>query len=371
MASARKKGVLIVGGGLSGCLAALALVRKRPDINVHVVEEGDTFGGDRVWCFRESDVAPADRWLLAPLVAKSWPGYHVVFPKARRNVAAPFHAIRSDRLDRVMKEALRPDQYTLGTKVIAVRQDAVILQGGDRIRMDGAIDARGPAGLTTLDLGWENFVGREYVLERPHGLDRPVILDATVKQSQGSRYFTCLPFAPDRLLIEERHFMLTPAFDAETAAKRVDGYALARGWKFKEMVRQESGSLPIALDGDFAAFWLLGGAPVAKIGTRAGLFHHVTGQPFCDAVRTALMLTKLTDFRGATLHRLFQDYAGKEWEEREYYRRFNRALYRQLDAPERVSALARIHRFNPRLVARFYCGEATRLDRMRIGLGRR
>ena len=47
------------------------------------------------------------------------------------------------------------------------------------------------------------------------------------------------------------------------------------------------GALPVAMGGDFDAYWRSGGAKVAKAGARAGLFHPTTGYSLPQAVRLA------------------------------------------------------------------------------------
>jgi lycopene beta-cyclase len=41
--------LVIAGGGLAGCLAALAIAERRPDVPLLVLEAEDRFGGDHVW----------------------------------------------------------------------------------------------------------------------------------------------------------------------------------------------------------------------------------------------------------------------------------------------------------------------------------
>ena len=80
--------VAIVGGGLAGGLIALALRAKRPDLDVRIIDAADALGGDHVWSFFGSDVAQADRWLVAPLVVHAWRGYDVAFPNLTRQIDA-------------------------------------------------------------------------------------------------------------------------------------------------------------------------------------------------------------------------------------------------------------------------------------------
>ena len=60
----------IIGGGLSGGLVALAFAALRPEVRLLLVEQGERPGGNHVWSFFDGDVAPADRWLIDPLVAR-------------------------------------------------------------------------------------------------------------------------------------------------------------------------------------------------------------------------------------------------------------------------------------------------------------
>src|SRR3546814_12468091 len=75
--------IAIVGGGLAGGLAALALATKRPDLDVRLIEPGPV-GGNHIWSFFDSDIAKKDRWPVAPPVHHPWPRYHVRFPSPPR-----------------------------------------------------------------------------------------------------------------------------------------------------------------------------------------------------------------------------------------------------------------------------------------------
>ena len=175
MARGKRDGLLIAGGGLAGSLAALAMARRRPEIPILLVEEGETFGGKSPLLVFDQDIDDRDRWLADPLVRTRWPGYYVAFPGNSRKLKAPCGLILPEDLDRHVRETLSPDQYRLGTKIVAVRDNELILQGGEKIRADGAVDARGAANLSMLDLGWENYAGHDFVFAGPHGVDRPVL----------------------------------------------------------------------------------------------------------------------------------------------------------------------------------------------------
>lgn len=370
MVRSKRDGLLIAGGGLAGSLAALAMAKQRPDVPILLVEEGESFGGNHTWSFFDPDVADDDRWLVDPLIGYSWQGYYISFPAHSRKLKAGYNSIRSEQLDRVVRETLRPDQYRLGAKIVAVREDELVLLGGERIKADGAIDARGAANLSMLELGWQKFHGREYRFAQPHGLDRPVIMDATVKQSDGYRFIYCLPFDETRMLVEDTYYADGPELDLALLGRRVDEYVALRRWQPAEVEREESGVLPVALGGDFGAFWRVGGARVAKLGLRGGFFHPTTGYTFPDAVRMAALLTQQSDFGGAALHDLFEAQATTMWKKRDFYRTLNTMLFRGAAPHERYKVLERFYRLNQGLIGRFYAGQSGMLDKMRILTGK-
>lgn len=366
MTKGRNDIVLIAGGGLAGSLAALAIAEARPDVQLLLIEEGESFGGDQVWGFFDDELDDAARKLVEPLVSHSWPGFYVAFPGGSRKFKAGYGAVRPEAIDQAVRGKLRPDQYRTGVKIVAVRDDAVILQGGERIKVDGAIDARTVANLSLLDAGWEHRVGREYRFEKPHRVDRPVLIDATVDQSEGFRYFHCLPYSSVDMLVEERHFSELPACDVAAAEARLDSYVTLRGWGDGEVRREDAGMAPIAFGGDFPSFWRVGGARVAKIGIRGGLFHPATGEALADAARAATLLAQQSELSGAALHDLFEAHALSLWKKREPYRAFNAALHRGAAPKERHQMLDRLYQLGSGAVTRFHAGQSTMIERMRI-----
>src|SRR5207245_148200 len=109
------------------------------------------------------------------------------------------------------------------------------------------IDARGPlAGEPgRRDRGFLKFLGLEMRLARGAAPERPLIMDATVAQHDGFRFFYVLPLGPDHLLVEDNYYSDTPALDAAALRERVGDYVRARGWEPSEVVREESGVLPL------------------------------------------------------------------------------------------------------------------------------
>ena len=362
MARGRKYALLIAGGGIAGSLAALALARLRPDVPLMLVGEEARFGGDRTAFLLDDALGPDERDLLASLGGESWGGHYVALPGRSRKLGLACHAVSPERIDQAVRETLRPDQYRHGAKIVAVRDHSILLSGGETIAAEGAIDARDTVHLSTLALGWRKSAARRFRYAAPHRVDLPVAIDATLGNGEGCRYFSLLPFGPNRLQIEEVEFSSSPELDANAAGKRIQDYAARRGWKGGKREAEESDVAPVALGGDFASYWRLGGARVAKLGVRGGFFHPTTGCQAQDALRTALLLAAQRDLGGAALHDLYEAQAAAWWKKREPYRSFNRQL---LHGPG-CHALAALYGLDAALIARFHGEQLGLLDRRKL-----
>ncbi|WP_375402799.1 lycopene beta-cyclase CrtY [uncultured Sphingomonas sp.] len=361
--------VAIVGAGLAGGLLALALKRKHPGLDVRLIDAGDSVGGNHLWSFFGTDVAEEDRWLLAPLVVHGWRDYEIAFPAHARTIAATYYSIESSRLDEVVRAALPSHAVMLGRKVGNVSPTAVAFVDGDRLEATGVIDARGVGDLSTLELGWQKFLGREIACDAAHGVERPVVMDATVKQIDGYRFVYVMPFSDTRLFVEDTYYSDSPTLNVRAVSQRLDRHVADKGWA-GETVREEQGVLPVAIGGDFEAYWRSGGAKVAKAGMRAGLFHPTTGYSLPDAVRTACMIAGLRDFAGADLHRLTHDHALTTWGSRRFYRMLDAMLFRAAEPDGRYRVLERFYRLDRHLIGRFYAGRSTMGDKARILMGK-
>ncbi|PAX06847.1 lycopene beta-cyclase CrtY [Sphingomonas lenta] len=361
--------VAIVGAGLAGGLLALALAKKHPELDVRLIDAGDSVGGNHLWSFFGTDVADADRWLLAPLVVHAWRDYDVRFPAHARTIPATYYSIESARLDEVVRRTLPPERVMLGRKVASISPTAVAMQDGERLEATGVIDARGAADLSTLELGWQKFLGRELELDEPHDVERPVVMDATVRQVDGYRFMYVMPFAERRVFLEDTYYSDSPTLNARAVSHRLDRYAADKGWAGRT-VREEQGVLPVAIGGDFDSYWRSGGARVAKAGMRAGLFHPTTGYSLPDAVRLAVTLAKRRDFAGADLHQATYDYARACWQARRFYRMLDAMLFRAAEPQARYRVLQRFYRLDRKLIGRFYAGRSTMKDKARILMGR-
>lgn len=362
MMRGRKYALVIAGGGLAGSLAALAMARLRSDVPILLVGEEEKFGGDRTIFLLDDALAPQDRDFVLPLAEARWNGFYTAFPGRSRKLKLACLALSPERIDAAVRETLRPDQYRQSARIVAVRDQSVLLQGGEKIAADGAVDARDSAHVSTLELGWRKAAARTFDFPAGHRVDLPVAADATAAQGKGCAYFSLLPFGPERLRIEEVQLSSSPDFDADAAGEHIFVYAARRGWKDGSAEAEESDVAPLALGGDFGAYWRLGGARVAKLGMRGGFFHPATGCQGADALRTALALAAQRDYDGGALHDLFEAEALALWRRREPYRAFNR----QLLQGEGCSTLAAFYDLDQALIARFFAESLGLLDRRKI-----
>ena len=360
----------IVGGGLAGALIALALRKRRPDCDIRLIDGSGRIGGNHLWSFFGTDIAAADRWLIAPLISYGWTRHQVAFPGHARTIRAPYYSVESERLERLVRAAMPEQSLMLRRKVLAASSKAVVFADGDRVEAGGVIDCRGAGDLGLLELGWQKFHGQELRLSDAHDLDCPMLMDARVGQEDGYRFLYCLPFAATRMFVEDTYYSDTPELDVETTRARIDAYVAAQGWKVERTSREESGALPVAMGGDFEGYWQSGGNRVAKAGLRGGLFHPMTGYSLPDAVRTAALVARASDLSGQALHDLLHGFARRTWKARRFYRLLATMLFRAADADERYRILARFYRLDAGLIARFYAGQSTMVDRARILSGK-
>ena len=360
---------LIVGGGLASSLIALRLKRARPALKIIVLEREHRIGGEHTWSHFATDVSPAISEWMGPLIVHDWPGYDVRFPAHRRTLPTHYRAITSARLHAVMSELLGEDAW-LGVEASEVKAESVRLVDGRRLAAPLVIDARGPRRSSHLALGWQKFLGQEVRLAAPHGLTRPIVMDATVAQLDGYRFLYVLPTGPDRMLIEDTRYSDGPALDRTALEGDIAAYAAAQGWQVVEIVREEVGVLPIALAGDIEAYWAEEKPGAADAGMRAALFHPTTGYSSPDAARQAEAIAGLPQLTTAAVRAAVIGMSKSAWQSRSFYRLLNRMLFRAAAPDRRYKVLERFYRLPAPLIERFYAGEATLADKMRILSGK-
>jgi lycopene beta-cyclase len=361
-------GVILVGGGLANSLIAYRLGIARPEVRVQIVERDATLGGHHTWSFHTDDLLPVQRAWIAPLVERSWEGYEVRFPDLERRLAGGYHSLTSERLHAVVAGALGADARFRAT-VEDVAPDGVRVDGA-RLGAPCVIDGRGfPAG-RALQLGYQKFLGQRLLLQRPHGLRAPVLMDATVAQEGGFRFFYVLPWDDDSLLVEDTRYSDTPDLDRTHLREEVTRYAAARGWAIREVSSEEEGVLPIPMGGSIESLLDQGTPGVPSVGMRAGLFHPTTGYSLPEAVRLADALAAMPSLESAPLAAWVRRRAIERWRQGAFFRVLNRMLFNAAAPDRRFKVLEHFYRLPEETVQRFYAGSLSTLDRIRLLTGK-
>ena len=360
----------IAGGGLAGGLVALALATLRPDLKIALIEAEAHFGGNHIWSFFDSDVAAEHRWLLDPLISRRWNDYDVHFPKYSRTLSNGYNSIESQNLDRELRKRLPAEALKSGHKAILVESGSVQLADGSKIAAQAVLDVRGGGDISALENGWQKFCGQMLRLKEPHGLDRPIIMDATVEQIDGYRFVYCLPFSDTDIFVEDTYYADTSALDSVTSHARIAEYAAVRGWTIDKVLSEEKGQLPVIYGGDFEAFWNGNPGVDARAGARAALIQPITSYSLPLAVRTAMLIAEMPEITQGKLDKMLRDLARGHWKNSKFYRLLCAFLFLGADPEKRYRTLQHSYAKDERLLARFYAGKSTRLDQLSLLSGK-
>jgi lycopene beta-cyclase len=265
-----------------------------------------------------------------------------------------------------VRSKLRPEQYRIRCGVEQVAATHVLLSDGERIEAEVVLDARGPVEMPGVQLGWQKFVGRTYRFEQPHGIARPMIMDARVPQHDGYRFVYLLPFGPGELMIEDTYYSESSDLSVDRLSEGLDRIAARHGSVIS--MDQETGVLPVLIEGKAESLWEGGKVPL--LGIRGGFFHPTTGYSLGDSAANALFLCEQRSFAAPDIYAAFRARAERLWRERHFFQLLNRMLFRAARPDQRYRVLEHFYRLPDAVIARFYAGELTPLDKVRILSGR-
>lgn len=358
--------LILVGGGLQNALVALGALAHNQKRSIALIEREAELGGNHTWCLHAHDIPEHARHFTAPLVGHAWAGYDVRFPGYTRTVTGGYSAVTSAHFAQYVRGRLQAAPCVtlrLGTSARTLQADGVVLEDGEPLRGRLVIDARGPERHTAPDgCGFQKFVGLELEFDAPHQVERPIVMDATVEQLDGYRFFYTLPLSPTRLLVEDTRFSLQPALDRPALRDHVHAYA-ARFGRIAAQVREESGVLPMPYRGEFAP--RLSSPLIA--GYRGGFFHPATGYSFPAALRLAqhIATRPAAAVFDRALSKLVQHHAAQV----RYTQWLNWLLFHGFDPPDMWNVFERFYRLPDALIHRFYALNLSATDRARIMLG--
>jgi lycopene beta-cyclase len=168
-------------------------------------------------------------------------GYDVYFPGFARRLGTPYRSLASAEFATGLERLLPPPTIRGGVKAASLDREGVTLESGERIAARAVIDCRGFSPTPHLSGGWQVFMGRRLRTYAPHGIDGPVIMDATVAQLGGYRFVYVLPLGADALFVEDTYYQDTPLLDRSALSSRLDEYCNAQGWD-GELLGSEAGA---------------------------------------------------------------------------------------------------------------------------------
>lgn len=358
---------LLVGGGLQNALIAAAIAHFRPGLRIGVLEAADRLGGNHLWCFHALDVPASARPFVEPFVIRRWPGYRVQFPAFERGLAEPYAAVSSAALHEELCRLERAGrvELMLGKPARRVEPGRVELATGEELRAEVVIDARGPERFPReRALGYQKFVGLELEVSPESAPSEPTLMDATVEQVDGLRFFYVLPLEPDRVLVEDTYFSDGPELDIPSLTGEIVRYALSRGLVVRSVLRSEHGVLPLPAQASVAAN---ANSALVHAGYQGGWFHPTTGYSFPLAVRVAETVATSAP---AELSARLGELAARTTRQQRFASLLNRMLFRGLAPAQRYAAFERFYRLPAETIGRFYALTLTRADRARIVCGK-
>ncbi|MXO73133.1 lycopene beta-cyclase CrtY [Alteraurantiacibacter buctensis] len=363
--------IAIAGGGLAGGLIALALARHRPDMTFRLVEAGLELGGNHRWSWFASDLKAPAQDLLQPVHTNRWPaGNQVIFPGHRRQLGTPYCSIGSADFAAALHRDLPQGTIMTGRTVAAIDARGLTLADGERIGARTVIDARGFVPSPHVHGGWQVFMGRHLRVGQPHGLERPIIMDASVEQLGGYRFVYVLPLGVDELFVEDTYYQDTPALDRGALAARIDAYCAAQGWT-GETLGEETGVLPVITGGNHQRYFDQVATPGVALAGARGLFTHpLTSYTLPFATQVALAVAEKADLPGEQMAAHLADLSRRHWAATGFYRLLGTMLFGAAEPHRRVAIFERFYRLPEPLVERFYTGRSTLADKACVLVGK-
>lgn len=361
---------VFVGGGLANCIIAYWFKTRNPNLKIIIIEKNDHLGGNHTWSFHEKDLTKSEFGYIEPFISKKWEGYSVDFPSHQRELSTAYYSIRSEELNEKVKSIV---DVEFGEDAVGVAPHNVTGRSGKQWSSHVVFDGRGFVQFDDQMVGYQKFVGMELEMEVPHGLNRPVLMDAKVEQKDGFRFFYCLPWDDRRMLIEDTRYSDNSSIDVKEFQQEIKEYAHKKGWKIKAINREEIGALPIPLRANYLPSnkglpeaWIQRLVPC--VGVRGGFFHSTTGYSVPDTARVIDRLVDLDpkyDVIFPEIVKLAKKTSGRQW----FFRLLNRMLFQGSAPDKRYKILEFFYRMPKGLIGRFYSGKMWPTDYVRIFLG--
>ena len=371
--------LIIVGAGLSGLMTAWRCLDVNPELSIEIIEASDRIAGDHTWSFNLTDIMEHLRDWIGPFIAYQWENYDVKFPKRERKLDITYCTGNSDTLRACVEPHLKSGRLKLrlNTAVENLSAYNVVLKSGEILTAACVLDARGFKPSDDVFLGYQKFVGHVIKTKTPHGVERPIIMDATVEQLGGYRFVYCLPYSDTELLVEDTYYTDGAELRSQEVDARIKDYIRDNlNLDQYEVLRREKGVLPITLGvtPEYGTDLSTEKTAPVKLGMTGGYYHAVTGYSLLEAVKSANVVCDMIeqnkpDFGAAVLHEMAY-HRVDHYREENFLRLLNRMLFRAAKPEKRYKVLERFYGLPTGLVERFYRNRLSKKDKLRILIGK-
>ncbi|MDZ4660056.1 MAG: lycopene beta-cyclase CrtY [Pseudomonadota bacterium] len=365
--SQEKYDYILVGAGLANGILALKLHEQKKSFLL--IDDKSSLERSQTWSFHQHDIARTEHQWLTPVITKSWPAHTVRFPKYQKQLNSSYHSITSNNLFAHIQRQLPAKNILLNEKLTKLSRDSVVLSDGQTIKTKNVIDGRGILPSDIKPCGYQKFLGLDIKLKKPHNLSFPILMDATVPQTDGYRFIYVLPWNETTLLVEDTYYSNTSILNSAHIECEIQNY-IEKNWGPSESVlRREQAALAIPLTKNLFSYWAKSEG-ISLIGLRGGFFHPTTGYSLPLALQIAEIITKAPNKEGPQLFDLLRNESMKWQKKCQFYLFLNRMMFGAALPHERINIFERFYQLPEPLIQRFYASRLNKFDQMRILMGR-
>ncbi|PIU00737.1 MAG: lycopene cyclase [Bdellovibrionales bacterium CG10_big_fil_rev_8_21_14_0_10_45_34] len=363
MQTSNLRSVVLVGGGLSSSILAWYFRSTHPLVEITIFDEkSEAELSKKTWSFHRSDIGQ-EYERIRPLVNFSWPQYEVRFRSYSKIYDSEYSTLKPSHLKKRLEEV--GVNFYINCKVQIVDAQTVSHANGV-VKADLVIDGRGQSPYSKGTCGYQKFHGLEIQTVSDHKIAVPILMDATVNQIDGYRFFYVLPLSKDRLLVEDTRYSDTTELNVSDYKNEIARYcADVLKIQIKEVTSEETGVLPIPFAPRLAKTFLF-----PTIGTAGQYCHPVTSYTLADSVRVSKEICQLENINTTSVMDLLNQYRESRAKVNSFYFKLNRLLFLAGKPTERWRIFEHFYAMPASTVARFYAGETTALDKMRILSGK-
>lgn len=359
------KDVIIVGGGLSGCLLFYFLKKRFPHFKIALFEKKNLCG-NHTWSLHSGDIPARLQKEFKDLLSISWFSYDVHFPEYSRHLNSGYASIFSSDLAHKIKSAQSSEDIICEQTSVEIKNPTTVQVEEATWTAQWVVDCTGWRPLTG-PLGYQKFVGLELEFSSAHNLKKPIIKDVRLPQTDGYRFMYSLPFSDTRLLIEDTYYSNSPELNIRQCEEQILQYAQKYFPGEFKVIRREEGCLPLCLTEQKASE-----RQSLRLGAASLFYHPVTGysipqtlqmlQPLLDGFAENLSAAELM----VTQDKFYQQKSRAN----SFLLMLNRMLFLAAAPEKRYIVLQRFYKLPEELIHRFFRGEMSAMDQIRTLIGK-